>query len=195
MAGADFSKSLQAVIAEMAASPKDIKTASDRAARRTMQYLRGAIATTISDQLGIPKGKLKTRVTFKRSNGETPQWVLFVGLNRMPYDVAGPVSQNRTGLVHKGGVVKGGFYESPFRSGMGGWIRKKRAKDLGLKLPGLNERSGTPPGKLRHKFPLLRISHDLGISANAVTMTFEKQAYERFVARFDHELRNIKRSK
>lgn len=194
MAGVDFNTAIQAAIAEMAASTKDINIAAYRAGHRTMQFLRTAVSRSMAAQLGIPVGKLKGRVRYIPSNAKRPEWRLFVGLNDMPYDIAGKVYQNAVGLSHKGGVVKGGFYSNPHGKA-GGWIRKKRAKDLGLKLPGLDKNTKAKSAKEKHRFPVLRISHDLGIAADPVMMVFEKQANAKFLERFNHELRRLKGSK
>lgn len=184
----------QAVIAQIAATPSEVTKASDRAARHTMAVMRTLIARTLSRETGIPVNKLKTRLSVKSGrSGGSSSWLLFVGLNRMPYENAGAISQNTTGLQHMGRVVKGGF-GGPVFGAKKGWIRKKRARELGLALPGLEKGRDnvTLKGGLHHRFPVLRISHDLGGAASAVIMAFENQARAKFIARFEHDLKHIK---
>ncbi|APU00746.1 hypothetical protein [Aeromonas phage Asp37] len=199
MAGAKFEllfnqSEVNAAIQAMAATPQEIKKASDRAARHTMNAMKTLIARAISAQLNIPVNKLKTRLNVKKYNGTNPVWILFVGLNNMPMDVIGNVSQNPTGLQHRNGIVKGGFYKDVFSHGRKGWIRKARARALGLKLPGLEKGKNnvTFRGSLAGRFPLVRISTDLGQAAQMIINHFQTKAKGRFLIRFEHELRNIK---
>ncbi|MGL5776828.1 MAG: hypothetical protein ACRCYB_16095, partial [Aeromonas veronii] len=89
----------------------------------------------------------------------------------------------------------GGFYKGVFTKAPQGWIRKKRARALGLNLPGLGKGDPSvrfPDSNMESRFPVLRISHDLGQHAQAVVNGFEHKARQRFLVRFDHELRRIK---
>lgn len=185
------------LIASMQALPKDIELASSRAANRTMQWLRAQVSRELSARFGIPKAKLRTRITSKRI-GNSPLWVLFMGVNHMPIDVASPIKQSSIGLVHKGGTVRGGFKKSIFGGGEKGWIRKRRARALGLKLPGLDSSSPSAQSglKLSHsRFPVLRISHDLEKGSRELFEKYTTQAHRQFMERFEHELSNVMRAK
>lgn len=202
MAGAKFEllfdqSQVNAVVQEMAATPQEIKKASDRAARHTMNVMRTLVARTLSSEFKIPAYALKSRLTVRHYSGTRPAWILFVGLNAMPVDVIGPTSQAKTGLQHRNGLVKGGFNTDVYKNGKRGWIRKKRARDLGLKLPGLEKGRDnvTLLGGLAGRFPLVRIATDLGTAADAIISHFQGKARDRFLARFDHELRHLKRTK
>ncbi|QIZ02623.1 hypothetical protein AhyVDH1_018 [Aeromonas phage AhyVDH1] len=202
MAGAKFElvfnqSQVQAAIQAMAATPAEITKASDRAARHTLNAMKTLIARSISVQLNIPVNKLKTRLSIKRYSASSPVWILWVGLNAMPVDQIGPVSQNPTGLSHRNGIVKGGFHQALFGQGRHGWIRKKRARELGLNLPGLEKwkHNVTFHGELKHKFPVVRISTDLGKAAETIINHWQSKARGRFLTRFEHELANIKRKK
>lgn len=199
MAGAKFEllfnqSQVNAAIQAMAASPSEIKKASDRAARHTMTVMGTVVSRAVSAASGIPMKALKSRLRVSKLSGDNPVWVLWLGLNNMPYDVAGPVSQSPTGLVHGKGVVKGGFYKGVYTKAPQGWIRKKRARELGLKLPGIEKGKDnvTLLGDLPSRFPVMRISHDLGKHADMVVKEFEGKARARFVVRFEHELKHIK---
>ncbi|MGL4505185.1 MAG: hypothetical protein ACRCUF_05575 [Aeromonas sobria] len=202
MAGAKFEllfdpAQVNAAIQAMAATPQEIKKASDRAARHTLNAMKTLIARSISSQLNIPVNKLKKRLSVRRYTGDKPVWILFVGLNSMPVDQIGDVSQSPTGITHRNGSVKGGFYKDVFNHGRKGWIRKSRARKLGLKLPGLEKGKDnvTFKGSLAGRFPLVRISTDLGQAAQTIINHFETKARARFLTRFEHELENLKRTK
>lgn len=201
MAGANqfelvFDKSqVQAAILAMAATPQEVNKASDRAARHTMNAMRTLIARSISSQLNIPVNKLKSRLNVRKYGSGSPSvWILWVGLNAMPLDQIGPISQNRSGLRYRGGTVKGGFDKDVFSSGQRGWIRKKRARDLGLKIPGLEKGRDnvTLRGSLAGRFPVVRIATDLGAAAQTIINHWQGKSRERFLTRFEHELRHIK---
>lgn len=199
MAGAKFELSfnqsqVNAVIQEMAATPAEVKKASDRAARHTMNAMKTLIVRAISSQFKIPVSALRSRVTVRKYSADNPVWIMFVGLNSMPVDKVGPISQNPTGLKHRNGLVKGGFDTDVFKNGKRGWIRKKRARDLNLDLPGLEKwkHSVTLRGPLAGRFPIVRISTDLGGAASTIIAHFQSKAKGRFLARFEHELKHIK---
>lgn len=185
---------VQAAILAMAATPKEVSKASDRAARHTMNAMKTLIARSISAQLNIPVNALKSRLSVRKyGNGSPSVWMLWVGLNAMPVQQIGNISQNKAGLRHKGGIVKGGFDKDVFSSGQRGWIRKSRAKALGLKLPGLDkDGSKQPPTHLRGRFPVVRIATDLGVAAQTIINQWQSKSRERFLTRFEHELSHIK---
>lgn len=185
---------VQAAILAMAATPKEVSKASDRAARHTMNAMKTLIARSISAQLNIPVNALKSRLSVRKyGNGSPSVWMLWVGLNAMPVQQIGNISQNKAGLRHKGGIVKGGFDKDVFSSGQRGWIRKSRAKALGLKLPGLDKAgSKQPPAHLRGRFPVVRIATDLGVAAQTIINQWQSKSSERFLTRFEHELSHIK---
>ncbi|MGL4355652.1 MAG: hypothetical protein ACRCTP_17605 [Aeromonas popoffii] len=195
MAGANFEilfkpEDLQAAITAVAASSSDIQKASDRAARRTMQWMRARISKDVSASLGIPAAMMRTRLTVKHFSGSRPVWILFLGVNRMPVDLTGTVAQSSTGLRHRGGTIKGGFHKDVFSHGKKGWIRKKRARELGLKMPGLE---GAGSGlNIDGRFPVLRISHDLNEAARGIMQRHQAQGHRQFLIRFEHELKHIK---
>lgn len=185
---------VQAAILAMAATPKEVSKASDRAARHTMNAMKTLIARSISAQLNLPVNVLKSRLNVRKYGKGSPSvWVLWVGLNAMPVQQIGNISQAKAGLRHKGGIVKGGFDKDVFSSGQRGWIRKSRAKALGLKLPGLDKAgSKQPPAHLLGRFPVVRIATDLGAAAQTIINQWQAKSRERFLARFRHELSHIK---
>ena len=188
---------LQAFISSIQASGPEVMKAANMAAGDTMRWLRTRIAGEVSKSTGIPLAKLKTRITQKRVGGGKGRalWVLFLGVNRMPIDIADPgVSQSSTGLTHKGGTVKGGFHKDVFNHGRRGWIRKKRARELGLTLPGLEKGKNnvTFHGELKHKFPILRISHDLHAACEPIFRKYDAQGRRRFESEFNRQLLRIK---
>lgn len=203
MAGANqfelvFNKAqVQAAILAMAATPQEVKKASDRAARHTMNAMRTLIAKSISSELNIPANKLKTRLNVRKFGNESPVWILFVGLNSMPVDQIGDVSQTGAGLQHRNGLVKGGFHKDVFQNGRKGWIRKKRARALGLKLPGLEKGRDnvTFRGNLAGRYPVVRIATDLGGMAQTIINHWQSKSRARFLTRFEHELQFIKGKK
>lgn len=186
---------VQAAILAMAATPKEVSKASDRAARHTMNAMKTLIARSISAQLNIPVNALKSRLNVRKyGNGSPSVWMLWVGLNAMPVQQIGNISQNKAGLRHKGGIVKGGFDKDVFSSGQRGWIRKSRARALGLKLPGLEKGKDnvTFHGSLAGRFPVVRIATDLGAAAQTIINQWQAKSRERFLTRFEHELSHIK---
>lgn len=190
MAGASFSiafrkEDLQAITDAVEASTSEYLRAADRAAKRTMIWLRQRISQEVGAALGIPQSSLRTRITMKKTEGRSPAWVLFMGVNRLPYDKTGPTSQNPYGLLHRSGAVKGGFKADV--SGQKGWIRKGRAKALGLKLPG-----GEGVRSETANLPIIRISHDLDASATPIIERYGAQVNRLFMQRFEHELKQIK---
>ncbi|MGL4755652.1 MAG: hypothetical protein ACRCXB_25105 [Aeromonadaceae bacterium] len=202
MSGAKFEllfnqSQVNAVIAELAATPTQITKASNAAARHTLNVMSTLVARTLAQTSGIPSKALKTRMRVSRLSGTNPVWILWVGLNDMPYDVAGPVSQSRAGLVHGKGTVKGGFYKGVFDKTPYGWIRKKRARELKLDIAGIKKSENSIPldASLSGRFPVMRISHDLGKHADEIIKGFEDKARARFLERFDHELRRLKGKK
>lgn len=202
MAGAKFElvfnqSDVNAAIQAMAATPAQIKKASDRAARHTMKALSTLIARSISSELNIPVNKLKSRLNVRKYGGSSPIWILWVGLNAMPVDQIGEVSQSQQGLSHRNGLVKGGFHKDVFGNGRKGWIRKKRARDLGLKLPGLEKGKNnvTFKGHLAGRYPVVRIATDLGSMAQTIINHWQSKARARFLVRFEHELSNLQRTK
>ncbi|APU01162.1 hypothetical protein [Aeromonas phage 32] len=203
MAGANqfelvFNKAqVQAAILAMAATPQDIKKASDRAARHTMNAMRTLIAKSISSELNIPVNKLKTRLNVRKYGNDSPVWILFVGLNAMPVDQIGDVSQTGAGLQHRNGMVQGGFHKDVFGNGRKGWIRKKRARTLGLNLPGLEKGKNnvTFRGNLAGRYPVVRISTDLGGMAQTIINHWQSKSRARFLTRFEHELKFITEKK
>ncbi|MGL4755193.1 MAG: hypothetical protein ACRCXB_22775 [Aeromonadaceae bacterium] len=181
------------LIASLQAAPADFNKASDRAASRTMQWMRARVSRELAARLGIPVAKLRTRITQKKYSTSTPYWVLFLGVNHLPIDLTGPIKQNSIGLGHRGGTVRGGFKKDVFSNGEKGWIRKKRARQLGLKLPGLKgEGSGI---NIDGRFPVLRISHDLEDAATPIFHKYHAQAKRQFMERFEHELAHIMKGK
>lgn len=201
MAGAKFELSFQesqfnAAIQAMAASPAEIQKAADRAARHTLRAMQTLIAKSLSKQFNIPYLKLRARLNVRKYNGASPVWILWVGLNPMAVDQIGNVSQNTVGLQHRNGLVKGGFHQGLFGQGRKAWIRKKRARELGLKLPWMEAGNGRqPPKELKHKFPVIRIGTDLGAAAGDIIQHFNAKAKDRFVTRFVHELEFIRSKK
>ncbi|MGY3887198.1 hypothetical protein [Aeromonas aquatica] len=196
MAGGNFEllfdrAALQGLIATLEATGSEVTKAANRAAERTMRSVRSGVAKEVAKAHGIPVKMLTNRITLKSYKGEDPVWILFVGINRMPVDVADPnVKQTEAGLSHKGGMVKGGFYQDVFHHGRKGWIRKKRARELGLKLPGLD---GPGSGvNIDGRFPVIRISHDLATITTPIFRRYQKIATRTFEARFEHELKHIK---
>lgn len=200
MSGAKFElllgkSDIQGAIQAMAASPAEINKAANAASRHTLKKMSTLVARSISAVSGIPTKALRSRISVRKYSSENPVWILFVGLNRMPMDIAETVSQNPVGLKHSRGIVKGGFYKAVHSHAPQGWIRKKRARDLGLRLPGLGE--GNPavrfPGSdMNSRFPVLRISHDLGQHAQTVINQFQGRVRADFLVRFEHELKRIK---
>ncbi|AWH14521.1 hypothetical protein [Aeromonas phage 13AhydR10PP] len=202
MSGAKFElvfnqSDLNAAIQAMAATPAQIKKASDRAARHTMKVMSTLIARSISSELNIPVNKLKSRLNVKKYGGNAPVWILWVGLNAMPVDQIGNVSQNQEGLSHRNGITKGGFHKDVFGNGRKGWIRKKRARALGLKLPGLEKGKNnvTFRGNLAGRYPVVRIATDLGAMAQTIINHWQGKARSRFIARFEHELSYLQTEK
>lgn len=188
---------LQSFVDSINATGPEVMKAANLAASSTMRWLRSRIAGEVSASLGIPLAKLNTRITQKRVGGgkDRALWVLFLGVNRMPIDIADPgVSQNQTGLTHKGGTVKGAFYKDVFKHGRRGWIRKKRGRELGLDLPGLEKGRDnvTLKGGLSNKFPILRVSHNLHAAAAPIFKKYEPQGQRRFESEFNRQLLRIK---
>ncbi|MGL5285673.1 MAG: hypothetical protein ACRC8D_06000 [Aeromonas sp.] len=193
MAGSNFEltfdrQALQGIITALEATGPELTKAADRAAKRTLIWMRARITKGVSGALGIPAAKLRTRITIKKPGGNPPAWILFLGVNRMPVDVASTVSQTKRGLRHRGGTVQGGFYQDVFKHGRKGWIRKGRARRLGLKLPGLSGAGSFDDGR----FPVLRISHDLEAAATPIVEQYRKQGEGRFLAQLEHEIKYIK---
>lgn len=182
----DFIDSIQA-------TGPEVMRAADMAARDAMRWMQSRISREVSVSLGIPLPQLKTRITQKRVGGGNGRalWVLFLGVNQMPIDIADPgVSQTPAGLKHKGGMVQGGFHKDVFHHGRRGWIRKKRARDLGLKLPGLK---GSGSGvNIDGRFPVLRISHDLHAACAPIFKKYEIQGRRMFETEFNRQLLRIK---
>lgn len=202
MAGAKFElvfnqSQVNAAIQAVAATPAEVKKAADRAARHTLAAMKTLIARSISSQLNIPVNKLKARLSVKKYGDSAPVWILWVGLNAMPVSFIGPISQNQSGLQHRNGITKGGFDKDVFGNGQRGWIRKKRARALGLKIPGLEKwkHNVTFHGELAGRFPVVRVATDLGEAAQTIINHWQSKARDRFLPRFEHELRNIKRKK
>ncbi|MGL5483092.1 MAG: hypothetical protein ACRDC7_14460, partial [Aeromonas veronii] len=95
-----------------------------------------------------------------------------------------------TGLKHKGGTVQGGFYKDVFHHGRRGWIRKKRARALGLDLPGLK---GSGSGvNIDGRFPIIRISHNLETACTPIFKKYERKGRKRFEDEFHRQLKLIK---
>lgn len=189
MAGSSFNlavneKALAGVIASVGASAVHINKAAEMAAKRTLSMLQTRIKREVAAALNIPQKNLNARLVIRR--GGKASWVLFFGINRMPYDKTGAVKQNTRGMTHRSGDIKSGFTDKMGGSSDKGWIRKGRAKQLGIKLPGL---AGGKPDDGR--LPILRISHDLDAAAQPVFARHEKAASRIFHERFEHELRRL----
>ena len=190
MAGSNFSISfkesdLRALVDSLGASMLEANKAAARAARRTLATVRAAIRRDVAAQLNIPQNKLTTRLIVRPLG--VSSWELFFGVNRMPYDKTSNVSQNAFGMAHRTRDIKSGFVDNMGGGTKKGWIRKGRARQLGIDLPGLG--SG-PAGTGR--LPIIRISHDLEEVANPIFERHQKRISSLFLARFEHELKNIK---
>ncbi|MGL5589086.1 MAG: hypothetical protein ACRDDI_13615 [Aeromonas veronii] len=190
MAGSSFTvqfkqQDLQGVISSLGALPKDIEQASRSAAKRALNMTLVAIRREVAFKLNISQKALKTRLTVRGAGPGT--WILFFGVNRLPYDRTGNVDQNSYGMTHKTSDTKSGFVDNMGGSTKKGWIRKGRARQLGLKLPGL---AGGKPDDGR--LPILRIAHDLEAVATPIFERHQKRLSTLFAARFEHELKRIR---
>lgn len=174
------------LVTALESSAQDVNLAANRAARRTMAWMRVNVAKDCATLLGIPASRLKTRIRQRKLGNN--QWSLFVGTNPLPYDRTGKVGQSTMGMTHPTTTVRAGWVNKMGGSTDKGFIRKGRAKKLGLKLPGLkgNFKEGA-------NLPILRISHDLHEITTPIFDKYAAQGSRYFRQRFEHELRNIKR--
>lgn len=178
---------LARVLAQVTAEAKHLPKAADRAARRVFEWLRNQVARELGRQLGIPQAALKTRLTVRRYEGNPPAWVLFLGSEPMPVDKMGKVSQNRVGVAARGGTTKGGFISNVYADGRKAWIRKRRARALGLDLYGIDKGETFNNGR----FPVMRISRDIHKAAAPIFKQYSQQAERRFYERLGHELAQL----
>lgn len=187
----DFANAIRNATAIIQGTPKQVEVATQRAIKKTMQWLRSVAARELSRQLGIPQKTLKKRLTLSRVNkGMDQAHVLWMGIAPLSADLAGKARQTRKGVTVGKHKYDGAFLRSIYNPEENVWIRARRNQQQGYTTV-----SGRKSGKsksispeLAGRFPVQRIGIEMDVAAHEIFRRLDRRAQDRFSTLIEQEL-------
>lgn len=196
----NFAEEITRVTAQIQTTPAQVAKASERARRKTMQWLSTRMSREISQTLRVPQKGLKSRwSTTVAGTGPEQVSILWFGTAPLPAENAGRPRQGKKGTSVAGRLFGGAFFGVVYDGVARVWIRKSRAQALGHQLPAMsrqkgggNERwldlGGTNDSSQRGRFPVVRVGIELGELAAEVFRRYERRALSRFAELIEQEI-------
>lgn len=195
-----FAQEITRVTAQIQTTPAQVAKASERARRKTMQWLSTRMTREISQALQIPQKGLKTRWSMTTAGSGADQVsILWFGTAPLPAENAGRPRQGKKGTTVAGRRFDGAFYRAVYDGVARVWIRKSRAQALGHQLPAMSREKGggsqrwldlggTNDGSQRGRFPVVRVGIELAELAGEVFRRYERRALARFAELIEQEI-------
>ncbi|EJB5271367.1 TPA: phage tail protein [Vibrio parahaemolyticus] len=189
----NFSKELQRVSAKIAATPKQLEKAGQRAIKKTMRWMYSRAAREISQLTGIPQKALKFRFSLKTvGKGAEAVTILWIGISPVLAEKAGKARQTKKGVSLKKHRYEGAFVADMYGYDSAVWIRASRNHSQYTTTG--KARKANPnslPAHLRGRFPVQHIAIDIADPATQALKRLESRVPDEFRKKLDQELNYV----
>lgn len=189
----NFSKELQRVSAQIAATPKQLEQAGQRAIKKTMRWMQTRISREVSQLTGIPQKSLKTRYHLRTvGSGANAVTILWIGISPVVAEKAGRARQTKKGVSVKQHRYDGAFVSDMYGYDSAVWIRATR--NVNEYTTTSQRRKPNPnalPAHLRGRFPVQHLAVDIAETATQSLRRLEARVPDEFRKKLDQELNYV----
>ncbi|HHY0482731.1 phage tail protein [Vibrio parahaemolyticus] len=189
----NFANELQRVSAKIAATPKQLEKAGQRAIKKTMRWMYSRVAREVSQLTGIPQKALKPRYSLKTvGKGAEAVTILWIGISPILAEKAGKARQTKKGVSLKKHRYDGAFVADMYGYNSAVWIRASRNHSQYTTTG--KPRKVNPnslPAHLRGRFPVQHLAIDISDSANQALKRLEARVPDEFRKKLDQELNYV----
>lgn len=189
----NFSQELQRASAKLAATPKQLEKAAQRAVKKTMRWMYTRAAREVAQATGIPLKALKPRLSLVTvGKGTEAVTILWIGISPVLAERAGRARQTKKGVSVKKHRFEGAFVSDMYGYSDAVWIRASR--NAGRYTTTSQRRKANPnslPAHLRGRFPLQHLAIDIADPATEALKRLQSRVPDEFRKKLDQELNYV----
>lgn len=189
----NFSKELQRVSAQIAATPKQLEKAGQRAIKKTMRWMYTRAAREVSQMTGMSQKTMKPRFSLTTvGKGSSAVTILWVGITPVLAEKAGNARQTRKGVSVKKYRFAGAFVADMYGHDGGVWIRSSRNdNDYTTTSRRRKPNTNSLPAHLRGRFPVQHLAIDVADPVALALQRLESRVPDEFRKKLDQELNYV----